>query len=135
MLHIARSENLHSEHNRWQGEEIFARFEKDAQHFLYYLTLDTRRDRPAPQFDPQEMFPNHRMTTREATYYYSRAALAVLVSLGGPGQLDRIEVELIESPAAPANDTRVCSIGDFLAWTAPSSPTSLTWWNTSAGVR
>ena len=24
---------------------------------------------------------------------------------GGPGQLDRIEVELSESPAAPANDT------------------------------
>ena len=70
MLHIARSENLRLEHNRWLGEEIFARFEKDAQHFLYYLyylTLDTRRDRPAPQFDPEEMFPNHRMTTREAT--------------------------------------------------------------------
>ena len=58
MLHIARSENLRLEHNRWLGEEIFARFEKDAQHFLYYLTLDTRRDRPAPQFDPEEMFPN-----------------------------------------------------------------------------
>ena len=55
--------------------------------------------------------------------------------LGGPGQLDRTEVELSESPAAPANDTSVWSIGDFLARTAPFSPTSVTWWNTSAGVR
>ena len=46
--------------------------------------------------------------------------------LGGPGQLDRTAVELGESPAAPANDTSVWSIGDFLAWTAPSSPTSVT---------
>ena len=29
------------------------------------------------------------------------------VVLGGPGQLDRIEVESSESPAAPANDTSV----------------------------
>ena len=43
-------------------------------------------------------------------------------------------MELSESPAAPANDTSVWSIGDSLAWTAPSSPTSVTWWNTSAGV-
>ena len=28
-------------------------------------------------------------------------------------------MELSESPAAPANDTSVWSIGDFLAWTAP----------------
>ena len=55
--------------------------------------------------------------------------------LGGPGQLDRIEVELSESPAAPANDTIVWAIGDFLAWTTPSYPTSVTWWNTSASVR
>ena len=35
--------------------------------------------------------------------------------LGGPGQLDRIAVELGESPAAPANDTSVWAIGDSLA--------------------
>ena len=28
-------------------------------------------------------------------------------------------MELSESPAAPANDTSVWSIGGFLAWTAP----------------
>ena len=55
--------------------------------------------------------------------------------LGGPGQLDRTEVELSESPAAPANDTNSWSIGDSLAWTALSSPTTVTWWNTLAGVR
>ena len=43
-------------------------------------------------------------------------------------------MELSESPAAPANDTSVWSIGNFLAWTALSSPTSVTWRNTSAGV-
>ena len=37
--------------------------------------------------------------------------------LGGPGQLDRIAVELSESPAAPANDTSVWSIGD--SWLRP----------------
>ena len=31
--------------------------------------------------------------------------------------MDRVEVELSESPAAPANDTSIWSIGDFLAWT------------------
>ena len=44
-------------------------------------------------------------------------------------------MELSESPAALANDTSVWAFGNFLAWTAPSSPTSVTWWNTSAGVR
>ncbi len=39
--------------------------------------------------------------------------------------MDRTEVELSESPAAPANDTSIWSIGDFLAWTALSSPTSV----------
>ena len=34
-------------------------------------------------------------------------------------------MELSEGPAAPANDTSVWSIGDFLAWTALSSPTSV----------
>ena len=44
-------------------------------------------------------------------------------------------MELSEGPAAPSNDTSVWPIGDFLAWTALSSPTSVTWWNTSAGGR
>ncbi len=46
--------------------------------------------------------------------------------------MDRIRVELGESPAVPANDTSVWSVGNSLAWTAPSSPTSVPWLNTSA---
>ena len=80
MLHITLSEDLRLEHNRWLGQQIFGSFEKEAQNQLYDLVLETRLDRPDPRFDPQEMFPNHRMTAREATYYYSRAALAVLSS-------------------------------------------------------
>ena len=38
---------------------------------------------------------------------------SLLPTLGGPGQLDKIEVELSESPAFAANDTSVWSIGDF----------------------
>ena len=94
MLHIALSESLNRDHNRWLGEEIFASFEREAERHLYYLTLETRRDRPAPQFDPEEMFPNHHMTTREATYYYSRAALAVLVSKSDPEQAIELFEEL-----------------------------------------
>ena len=85
MLHIACSEDLRFEHNRWLGQEIFESF-KEAQHHLYCLTLDTRRDRPVHRSDPQESYLNHQMTDREATYYYSRTALAVLVSKGDPGQ-------------------------------------------------
>ena len=94
MFHIAFSESLNMEHNRWLGEEIFASFKRDAERRLYYLTLDTRRDRPVPRFDPEEMFPKHRMTTREATYYYSRAALAVLVSMSNPEQAIELFEEL-----------------------------------------
>ena len=94
MHHIAFSESLNMEHNRWLGEEIFASFEREAERNLYYLTLDTRRDRPAPRFDPEEMFPKHHMTTREATYYYSRAALAVLVSKSDPEQAIELFEEL-----------------------------------------
>ena len=100
MLHVAFSEGLNLEHNRWLGEEIFASFEKAAQHHLYYLTLDTKRDRPAPRFDPDEMFPNHHMTAREATYYYGRATLAVLVSNRDPGQAIEL-FEEIDSIFAP----------------------------------
>ena len=84
MLHITLSEDLRLEHNRWLGQQIFGSFEKEAQNQLYDLVLETRLDRPDPRFDPQEMFPNHRMTAREATYYYSRAALAVLSSKEDP---------------------------------------------------
>ena len=48
--------------------------------------------------------------------------------------MDRAEVELSDSPAAPANDTSVWSIGNFLVWTALSSPTSVIRRNTSAVV-
>ena len=94
MLHIAFSESLNLEHDRWLGEEIFASFEKEAQDCLYYLTLDTRGDRPAPRFGPDEVFPHHHMTAREASYYYSRAALAVLVSRSDPGQAIELYEEL-----------------------------------------
>ena len=94
MFHIALSEGLNREHNRWLGEEIFASFKREAERRLYYLTLDTSRYRPAPLFDPKEMFPNHHMTTRESTYYYSRAALAVLVSNSDPGQAIELFEEL-----------------------------------------
>ena len=86
MLHIAGSEGLRMEHNRWLGQEIFDNFEKKAQYHLHDVIASTRRDRPFPKFDPQEMFSSHRVTPREATYYYSRAALAVLVSKGKPEQ-------------------------------------------------
>ena len=84
MLHITHSEDLRLEHNRWLGQQIFGSFEKEAQNQLYDLVLETRRDRPDPRLDAQEMFPNHQMTAREATYYYSRAALAVLASKEDP---------------------------------------------------
>ncbi len=86
MLHITHSEGLSREHNRWLGQKIFASFEQEAQDYLYYLTLETRGDRPTPQFDPQEMFLHHQMTAREATHYYSRVALAVLVNQNDPEQ-------------------------------------------------
>ena len=84
MLHMTHAEDLRFEHNRWLGQQIFGSFEREAQDQLYDLVLETWRDRPDPRFDPQEMFPNHRMTAREATYYYSRAALAVLASKEDP---------------------------------------------------
>ena len=95
MLHVALSESLNREHSRWLGEEIFARFERDAERHLYYLTLDTQRDRPAPRFDLKEQFPYHHMTAKEAAWYYSRAALAVLVSNGNPGQAIELFEELV----------------------------------------
>ena len=40
--------------------------------------------------------------------------------------MDRIEVELSDSPAVPANDTRAGAVAESLAWTPSSSPTSVT---------
>ena len=87
LLHISQSDSLSLDHNRWLGEEIFAGFEEKGKDYLYYLTVDTRRDRPAPPLHPQERFPiTHKITPREATYYYSRTALAVLVRRKDPEQ-------------------------------------------------
>ena len=87
LLHISQSDSLSLDHNRWLGEEIFAGFEEKGKDYLYYLTVDTRRDRPAPLLHPQERFPiTHKITPREATYYYSRTALAVLVRRKDPEQ-------------------------------------------------
>ena len=90
--HIAGSERLDLEHNRWLGQEILARFEKETHYHLLRLVQETRSDRPVPRPDPQEMFPHHRLTAREATYYHSRAALALLVCRNDPNQA----IELLE---------------------------------------
>ena len=87
LLHVSQSDSLSLEHNRWLGEEIITGFEKNAQDYLYYLTLDTRRDRPNPQVHLQERYPIYQeVTAREATYYYSRIALAILVKRKDPDQ-------------------------------------------------
>ena len=84
MLHIAHARELDREHNRRIGEKILSCFEQEARDYLYYLTRDTWRDRPVPKFDQEEMYHYHHMTAREATYYYSRAALAALTSKDEP---------------------------------------------------
>ena len=85
LLHIAHSDNLHSEYSRWLGQEISTGFEADAGDNLRYLTLYTQRDRPRPQPQLEERYPiHHQVTPGEATYYYSRAALAVLVRKDDP---------------------------------------------------
>ena len=48
--------------------------------------------------------------------------------------MDRIEVELSESPAVPANDTNTGS-GERLLSSGASLGTFMAWWYTSAGVR
>ena len=90
--HIAGSENLDRTYSRWLGQEILACFERETHDHLLSLVLETRRDRPVPRPDPQEPSPTHRLTTREATYYHSRAALALLVSRTDPNQT----IELLE---------------------------------------
>lgn len=94
MLHIAFSERLNLEHNRWLGEEILTSFEREAEHYLYYMTLETRRHRPTGGLDPNELFHSHHMTAGEASYYYSRAALAVLVNKRDPVQAIELFEEL-----------------------------------------
>ena len=49
--------------------------------------------------------------------------------------MDRIDLELRESPAAPDNETSAGCVEDSLVWIALSSTMSGTWWNTSEGVR
>ena len=93
MLHILHSKELVFEHNRGIGQEIIACFKHKAQQPLYYLTLDTWRNQPNPQFGREEIYHEHQLTSREATYYYSRAALAVLISDSEPKQA----VELFEN--------------------------------------
>ena len=92
--HIAESESLNLEHNRWLGLEILARFEHEAHHHLRHLALETRNDRPVLRADPQEMFRYYQLTAREATYYYSRAALALLVCGDYPNQAIELFEEL-----------------------------------------
>ena len=93
MLHILISQEYVYEHNRGIGQKILVCFKQKAQQPLYYLTLDTSRNWPTPQFGREEIYPRHQMTVREATYYYSRAALAVLVSEDDPARA----IELFES--------------------------------------
>lgn len=87
LLHISQSDSLSLDHNRWLGEEIFTGFDEKGKDYLYYLTPDTRQDRPAPLLHLQEKFPiTHEITPREATNYYSRTTLAVLVRRKDPEQ-------------------------------------------------
>ena len=90
--HIAGSENLDGMYSRWLGQEILACFEQETHYDLLDLVLETRSDRPVLGSDPQEPIATHRLTAREATYYHSRAALALLVSRNDPNQA----IELLE---------------------------------------
>ena len=92
--HIAGSESLDREHNRWLGQKILANFEREAHYHLLDLVQETRSDRPVLRPDPQEMFPHRQLTAREATHYYSRAALALLVSRDDPNQAIALLEEL-----------------------------------------
>ena len=90
--HIAGSENLDGTYSRWLGQEILACFEQETHYHLRDLVLETRRDRPVLGSDPQEPIATHRLTAREATYYHSRAALALLVSRSDPDRaIDLLE--------------------------------------------
>ena len=97
VLHIRHCEELDREHNRWLRQKILASFENEARGHLYYLTMETRRDCPVPRIDPEDMFPAHRMTGRELTYYYSRFALAVLVGRDDPNRAIELFEELDSS--------------------------------------
>ena len=84
MHHIVGCENLNLTYNSWLGREILASFEQESHYHLLHLVQETRRDRPILRPDPEEQFPTYRLTVREATHYYSRAALALLVSRNDP---------------------------------------------------
>ena len=92
--HIARSENLDQTYDSWLGQDILATFERETHYHLLHLVLETRSDRPVLRPDPHELFPTHRMTSREATYYHSRAALALLVSRTNPNRAIELFEEL-----------------------------------------
>ena len=90
--HIAGSENLDGTYSYGLGQEILASFEQETHYHLRDLVLETRRDRPVLRPDPQEPIATHRLTDREATYYHSRAALALLVSRSDPNHaIDLLE--------------------------------------------
>ena len=57
LLHIAHSDNLHSEHSRWLGQQITTSFDTDARDSLRYVMLNTQRGRPDPQPKLQERTP------------------------------------------------------------------------------
>ena len=92
--HIAGSEILGRRYSSWLGGEIRATFEREAHYHLLDLVHETRSDRPVLQPDPQDEFPDHRLTAREATYYHSRAALALLVSRDDPNRAIALLEEL-----------------------------------------
>ena len=94
MHHIVGSENLSLTYNSWLGREILASFEQETPYHLLHLVLETRSDRPVLRADPQKPFLCHRLTAREATYYYSRTALALLVSGNYPNQAIELFEEL-----------------------------------------
>ena len=94
MHHIAGCGNLNLTYNSWLGREILASFEQETHYHLLHLVQETRSDRPVLWPDPEEQFPTYRLTAREATHYYSRAALAFLVSRNDPHQAIALLEEL-----------------------------------------
>ena len=92
--HIAGYESLDRKYSRWLGQQILASFEQETHYELLHIVLETQSDRPVLRPDPREMFPQHQLTDREATYYYSRAALALLVNRSDPNRAIELFEEL-----------------------------------------